>query len=112
MANKIVFYETERGDKPVQDFIRKQNTKERQKTYSYLEALAEQGNSLPSNYIKPLGDGLWEFRPEFGGTEFRLFYFVFVANTIIVLHAIKKKTQKTPTRDLALARKRKEEYEP
>ena len=93
------------------EFINQRNQKEQEKIFAYISALSEQGNSLPSNYIKPLGDGLWELRPEFGGTEFRLFYFTVVQNTIVMLHAIKKKTQKTPRKDLDLARKRQKEFD-
>jgi len=111
MANEIVFYVTDCGNSPVLDFIGQQNEKEQAKITSYLFALAERGNSLPANYVKHLEQGVWELRPEYGGTEFRLFYFTIIENTIVMLHAIKKKSQKTPRRDLALAIKRKKEFD-
>jgi phage-related protein len=59
-----------------------------------------------------LGGGLWELRPEFGGTELRYFYFTIQNETIVMLHAVKKKSQKTNRNDLTLAKKRMEETRP
>lgn len=107
MSWKIRFYETARGDKPIEEFLLRLGNKERAKCLDYFDRLAEHGNSLPGNYIKYLQGGLWELRPEFGGVEFRFFYFIVTAaGEIVILHAFKKKTQKTPERDLSLALKR------
>lgn len=76
-----------------------------------MALLSERGETLTSQYVKPLGDGLWELRPEIAGVEFRIFYF-FVGETAILLHAIKKKSKKTPTRAIKLARDRIKEYRP
>jgi phage-related protein len=97
---------------PVIEFLDSLSVKERVKCRQYIDALVEFGNSLPSNYIKHIEKGLWELRPEFGGAEFRLFYFILAAdNRIFMLHAIKKKTQKTPRKEIDLALKRKAELE-
>lgn len=112
MANQydIVFYQTERGEMPVLDFLYSLSEKEQAKCSDYLTALAERGNTLPSNFVKRVEHGLWELRPEYGGTEFRFFYFTVIENTIIMLHAIKKKTQRIPRKDIELALKRKKEF--
>jgi phage-related protein len=99
---------TERGDFPVIEFIAALNDKEFVKCMASMEALLEYGNRLPAAYVKFLGDGPWELRPEFGGAEFRYFNFTIQNDTIVVLHAIKKKSEK----DLEVARRRKKEIEP
>jgi phage-related protein len=59
---------------------------------------------------KPLvdgfGDGLFEVRTSFDGNIYRVL-FCLDGHTMVLLHGFTKKTQKTPTSDLALARKRK-----
>jgi phage-related protein len=85
----IVFYVTDRGDMPVREFMSKLSIKERVKSFSYFDLLMEFGNSLQANIIKHVGDGSWELRPEFGGVEFRYFYFIVLGDTIVMLHAIR-----------------------
>jgi phage-related protein len=61
----------------------------------------------PSDW-KPLpsvGPGVMEIRIH-TGTEHRVFYVSKFAEAVYVLHAFEKKTQKTPRRDLDLARAR------
>ena len=59
MAHEVIFYVTDRGTFPVFESISELNDKEFAKCYSYIELLAERGNTLPSNYIKYLGKELW-----------------------------------------------------
>ena len=105
----VAFYTNQDDDTPVQDFLFSLSEKEQSKFFTYLQLLIERGNTLPSQYARHLDGDLWELRPEFGGTEFRYFYFTMVGRLIVFVHAIKKKSQKTKPRDLALARKRIEE---
>ncbi len=55
---------------------------------------------------RPLGEGLFEVRSDLEGRRIARVFFGFVDGTIYILHAIIKKTQKTPVGDLALARTR------
>jgi len=109
MHYKISFYTTDRGEAPVREFLSSLSPKERAKCMRYIAALSEMGNSLPACYIKHLEHGLWELRPEYGGVEFRLFYFIMIENAFYMLHAIKKKSQKTQRKDIELALKRMQE---
>jgi phage-related protein len=63
---------------------------------------------------KPLvdgfGDGLFEVRTNLAGNIYRVL-FCLDGSTIVLLHGIAKKTQKTPPRDLSLARKRMKSLE-
>lgn len=61
----------------------------------------EYGVTLPGKYLKKLDKEVWELRPG----DVRLFLGIKGTKGIIV-HGIFKKTQKTPKRDLELARKR------
>ena len=67
-------------------------------------------DKIPHHYIKFIRDGVYEFRSNYGNTEFRVF-FIYDGNTIVVLfNAFKKKTQKTPDSEIEKALKLKNEY--
>lgn len=105
----IVFYVSASGDTPVADFLLSLSEKERDKCMEYLRILSERGPRLTSQYAKHIDGELWELRPEYGGVEIRLFYFTFVDNLIVILHGFKKKSRKTPRKELNLAIKRLKE---
>ena len=58
---------------------------------------------------RPLGDSLWEVRSTVTGRREARVLFGFYQGMLIALHAFIKKTRKTPTQDLALARQRMKE---
>ena len=67
-------------------------------------------DKIPHHYIKFIRDGVYEFRSNYGNTEFRVF-FIYDGNTIIVLvNGFKKKTQNKPDSEIKKAIKLKEEY--
>jgi phage-related protein len=102
----VFFYETERGEKPVGEFLNGLSEKAKAKCVSYLKQLEEHGNRLPAQYARHLEAELWELRPEWSGTEYRLFYFTLVPGRVYVVHGVAKKRQKTKQTDIetALAR--------
>ena len=53
-----------------------------------------------------MGDGLFELRIKGQEGIARVFYCTQIGKRIIVLHSFVKKTQKTPIKELELARKR------
>jgi len=55
--------------------------------------------------MKSVGPGAAEIRVHAGG-EFRVVYLAKFRDAVYVLHAFSKKTQKTPLRDVVLARER------
>jgi phage-related protein len=61
-------------------------------------------------YIKPLGDKLYEIRADVNRNAFRVVYFLYTGRRFILLHGFQKKTQKTPTKELARARIYLEEF--
>jgi phage-related protein len=63
--------------------------------------------------VGALGRGLSEVRTTFDKNEYRIFFerdeVVVVHGTMVLVHGIHKKTQKTPAADLELARSRMKE---
>jgi phage-related protein len=69
-----------------------------------IEANGPRSVGMPS--IRSLGDKLWEIRASAKDTIGRAIYVTASDRRVFVVHAFEKKTQKTPERALALARKR------
>ena len=91
------------------DFLQKLSRQEKEKFLRALDLLVTE-DKIPHHYIKFIRDGVYEFRSNYGNTEFRVF-FIYDGNTIVVLfNAFKKKTQKTPDSEIKKAIKLKEEY--
>ena len=59
--------------------------------------------------IKEIGKGVEEIRIRDAFGIYRVFYFTRLRGTILVFHAFKKKTQKTPKREINLGKKRLQE---
>lgn len=55
--------------------------------------------------MKPIGSGVREIRIH-AGQSFRVIYVAKFEETVYVLHAFQKKTQKTKSRDTEIARQR------
>ncbi len=98
MAYKIFFYRSARGEREVRTFLRSLPAKHRAKCVDYLNRIRQHGTRLPSNIVKHLADDLWEARPEYGGIEYRFFFFVGKEDRIGVASAIIKKRQKVEQR--------------
>lgn len=107
----IRFYKTESGKTPIIDFLEGLSAKENAKVTWTLN-LVETLPIIPGQYMKKLvgTDDIWEVRVIFSGNIFRILGF-FDGNELIILnHAFRKKTQKTPQQDISLAEERKRDY--
>ncbi len=102
---KIRFYEDHRGRSPVLEYLDKLQVGERAKVYNALRLLEEFGPDLSMPHAKRIEGRLWELRP---GAN-RLFYFLLVDQTFVILHGFRKQSQKTPELEIQLARRRMKE---
>ena len=98
---EVVFFESNRGEKPVEEFFGKQQLSARTKMLHLFELLEVYGSQLGMPHAKQLGSGIYELRVR-GKEEIRVFY-GFKQKTIYLLHAFKKQTQKTPRKELETA---------
>lgn len=66
--------------------------------------------SMPVSKPMPsVGPGIEELRIRDSSGAFRVFYFARMADAILILHALQKKSQKTPQKEIDLGRKRLKE---
>lgn len=98
---KVRFFQSARGDFPVEEFIKQQNEPTSAKIVSAIELLESDGPYLKPPYIKKLQDKLYELRIS-GKIAVRIFYTI-KDGQYYLLHAFKKKTQKTPTWEIKIA---------
>jgi len=98
---KVNFFQTARGDYPVKDFIEEQDKSIAAKITGYIELLETDGPYLKPPYIKKLQDKLYELRIS-GKLAVRLLYTI-KDGEYYLLHVFKKKTQKTPTKEIKAA---------
>ena len=54
--------------------------------------------------------GLRELRIRFSSSNIRIFYFLHIKNTFILLHGFRKKTQRLPKKELEIAIARMNDY--
>ena len=71
--------------------------------------MVENGPNLGMPYTEAIGDGLFEIRARGKEGIGRAFFCTLIDQRIVVLHAFIKKSQKTPKKELDLARKRMKE---
>lgn len=107
---EVVFYETEDGEKPVQDFLDNSNVKMRNKMLMLMSVLQEKGNNLREPYSKHIDDGIFELRCKLGSDISRALYFFYHKGKIIMTNAFIKKQQKTPKNEIAIAKQYRKDY--
>ncbi len=108
MEFQIEFFKDSRGKSPVEEFLTKLYTSNRKllvKTRGAIEKLRYKAfHKEPLS--KHLESGLWELRVKSGSNIVRVIYTFAYGRVTILLHGFTKKSQKTPARELEVARKR------
>lgn len=108
---EVEFYEDKRGSSPAYEFIMSlENRKLQAKVVGSLEVLSEKGNLLREPYSKHLCDGIFELRCKATTDIVRLLYFFHKGRVIVVTNGFVKKSQKTPAKEIELAKRRRREY--
>jgi phage-related protein len=75
----------------------------------YAERMEEHGPDLGMPHTRAMGSGLFELRLKAGEGIARVFYCTVVDRRIVMLHHFVKKSQKTPRKELDIARRRLKE---
>jgi len=75
----------------------------------YSDRMEVYGPDLGMPHTRALGDGLFELRLKTAKGIARVFYCTMVGKRIVMLHQFIKKTDKTPPKELGIARRRMKE---
>lgn len=106
---EIEFYRTEKGVSEVDDFMIKLSKKaekskdariNRDKILQYMKVLSIKGSTVGEPVMKHIEDDIWELRP----LDNRFFYFYWKDSKYVILHQFRKKSNKTPKREIEKAK--------
>lgn len=111
MDFEIIFYKDRRRVSLVEEFLyglKKENNPLAEQAFKGLEKLKNRvyHREPLSRYLEP---GLWELRVRARSDILRILYTFGKGRIIILLHVFVKKQQKTPLKELEIARKRLKE---
>lgn len=110
MAEYTTYYlQTGSARSPVEEFINGLDQLAQRKFFFKRSLLEAFGPRLPQPHAKRLEENLYELRFEARGVQIRVFY-CFDGKRIILVHAMKKKTQQLPAHELVVAIQRKRAY--
>lgn len=92
-------------DPSVKKFLKRLSRKERAKVTEYLDLFTEYKFELDARYLKKVTQMIWELRPG----SLRLFFFIKYNNQIII-HAMKKKSQRITKKTITTLEQKMKEY--
>lgn len=64
---EVWFFQSVRGESPIEDFLEALPSKAKAKCIAYMEALEEHGLELPRSFFSKVRGDIWELRPEWAG---------------------------------------------
>lgn len=108
MQYEVIFYKDSRGFSPVFEFLNELDQKATRNKYDkqllkkialYIEILEQSSTRSGLPYTKYIGNGIWELRPN----RYRILFFSWKNNQIVLLHTFEKKTKKTPRQEILKA---------
>ncbi len=102
------FYLTAPGGKPVREWLLELSKDDRRIIGKDIQKV-EFGWPIGMPYCRNIQRGLWEVRSRLPGGRIARVIFCIVGGEMVLLHGFEKKTQKTPTHDIELARRRERE---
>jgi phage-related protein len=101
---KVVFYRSERGNELVREWLKSLSLDEKRIIGEDIKTV-QFGWPLGMPVVRKMEPGLWEVRSRLPGRIARVLFTV-KDGMMVLLHGFIKKSDKTPTDDLALARQR------
>lgn len=106
------YFQNDRGDRPVRNFIYSLDLKTQTRFYDYYKLLLEDmGPLLREPYAKKLqgAESIYELRFHGKDVNVRILYF-FDDKSIVLTNAFKKKKDKTPRTEIEIAEQRRRAY--
>jgi len=107
----IIFYRTESGISPIEEFLDALPGKDAQKVVWVLK-IVEELDIVPKQYFKKLTgtDDIWEIRVQSRGKIYRILCFIDDGKAIILTNAFIKKSKKILKKEIQIAENRKHDY--
>ena len=109
MKLPVVFWKSDQGNEPVREWLREMDTEARKAIGDDVRYVQEKWTEgLGKPYVDGFGGGLYEVRTKHDKKEYRVLFCI-EDDTMVLLHGFIKKTKKTPSAGVALARRRQKE---
>ena len=106
-----IFFRTEAGGEPVREWLRSLSQEDRKRIGEDIKSV-EYGWPVGMPVCRPLGNGIYEVRTLLTqGRIARVLFYIDKKSRMVMLHALIKKTRKTPDDDLVLARSNKNKHQ-
>lgn len=106
----VVYYEDQKGNSQVFEFIESRDVREKAKILVWLEQLEQQGPNLPRPYADLLEDGIHELRVKLSGDQVRFLYFFCFRDIIVLTNVLIKTTERVPIGEIKTAKKRRSDF--
>ncbi|PWT91878.1 MAG: hypothetical protein C5B56_03185 [Proteobacteria bacterium] len=107
----VVFYRSRAGSEVVRNWLRGLDEEDRNAIGQDLVRVQYRW-PVGMPLCRAIGEGLWEVRTDLPSERIARVLFSFRQGKLLVLHGFIKKSRKTPNEDLALARRRRDEFDP
>ena len=106
-----IFYRTEAGGEPVREWLKELLPDDRKRIGEDIKTV-EFGWPIGMPVCKPLDHGICEVRTSLGQNRIaRVLFYIDAKSRMVLLHGFIKKTRKTPSEDLKLARNNKNRHQ-
>ena len=105
-----IFYETRDGKSPVEEFIESLDTETQDKFILKQQLLEDLGPQLRYPHTDHIEEGIFELRFKGKEGQIRVLFFFFYGKRIIFTHGFIKKTQKTPRKEIGIAKERRKDF--
>ena len=103
----VIFFRTHTGNEPVREWLRGLDKADKQRIGVDIEKVQFRWPmSMP--LVRKMETDLWEIRSNLRRKRIARILFTLEDNEMVILHGFIKKTQRTPQRDLRLARRRRD----
>ena len=100
----VVFFSLDSGRDPVRDWLKDLDKDSKRAIGEDIKTL-QFGWPIGMPLARKMDDNLWELRSKLGKGIARTFFTVY-RNKLVLLHGFVKKSQKTPPKELSLAKRR------
>lgn len=104
---KVFFYKSDSGKEPVREWLQTLS-KEDKTTIGQDIKTVEFGWPLGMPLVRKMDKDLWEVRSDISDKCISRVFFTVFEGRMVLLHGIKKKSQKTPDNELDIAKKRRD----
>ncbi len=107
----VVFYREESGQVGILEWFDQLPDKARIRCYEKIELLVKDGHLLRRPHTDYLRDGIHELRAQHRGVNYRLLYFFYGQQVVVVSHGITKQQATVPAIEIDRAAERRRRFE-